>query len=253
MFTNAIVKRPCREMINGIRTEKEQVPVFSEAVRQHDNYIKALEKCGLDVIVLEGDEKYPDSTFIEDTAVLIPYCGIISNSGADSRKGEISAVKNIIGKYFNTLENIIAPGTLEGGDIMMTDDHCFIGITKRTNLEGAEQLKRILKRYDIDTTFIPVRNYLHLKTGINYIGDNTMIGTEELIKHKAFNRYKKIIISEDEAYSANCLRVNEKVLVPFGFQNTLSGLRSEGFDTIVIDLSEFAKLDGGLTCLSLRF
>ncbi len=253
MFTRAIVKRPCRNMINGLRKDKSLVPDYKTAMKQHDAYISVLEKCGLMVDILDESPEFPDSTFIEDTAVLTPCCAVITNPGTESRKEEAKEAKKALSKYYNSIYSIHDPGTLDGGDIMITRDRCYIGLSCRTNHEGALQLKQILEKYSIESFFVPVKKSLHLKTSVNFLDHNTLVLTAEFMDNPLFSKYRKILIDENESYAANSLSINGKVIVPAGFLSTLDRINHAGYKTLVADVSEYRKLDGGLSCLSLRF
>ncbi len=252
-FTKAIVKRPCREITKGLRKDFSLVPDYDLALKQHDDYIKILEECGLDVEVLQASPEYPDSTFIEDTAVLTPSFAVMTNPGAETRKGEISLVKTIIEKYYSRIYCIEEPGTVDGGDIMMADGRFYIGVSARTNNEGAGQLRAIFEKHGIQSFLVPVKRALHLKTAVNCITNNTLIMSDEFRTDDIFSDYHRILVDENDSYSANSLYVNGKVIVPSGFPSTASKIEKAGYRTVSIDISEYRKLDGGLTCLSLRF
>jgi len=149
MLKNALVRRPGHSLINGITSAPELgKPDYGLAITQHDAYIEALKSCGVEVTVLEADERFPDSCFVEDVAVCTKKFVVITNPGASSRKGEEKEIVEVIKKYYNDIEYIKEPGTLEGGDVMMVKDHFYIGLSKRTNREGAEQLKIWNVRFD---------------------------------------------------------------------------------------------------------
>ncbi|MFT5451093.1 MAG: dimethylargininase, partial [Enterobacterales bacterium] len=137
MFKNAIVRTPSQSMIDGITTADFGLPDYHKALEQHLDYIQALEECGLKVLVLEADEKYPDSTFVEDVALMTPVCAILTNPGATTRNNETMAMLPILHTFYSTVEKITAPGTVEAGDIMMVGKHYYIGLSERTNLDGA--------------------------------------------------------------------------------------------------------------------
>jgi len=147
MFSKAIVKTPCRAMVNGINSANAGKPDYQKALAQHADYIEALKECGLQVTVLPADENFPDSTFIEDTALMTPHCAILTNPGAPTRTLETQSILPVISEFYAKAEVIEAPGTVEGGDIMMVGDHYYIGLSERTNREGAEQMIAILKKY----------------------------------------------------------------------------------------------------------
>jgi len=253
MFKQAIVKKPCKQMVKGLTTANLGLPNYDKALLQHSKYIEALKIIGLDVICLEADELFPDSTFIEDTALLTPNCAIITNPGADERKGEVVAVMDIINKFYSNIENVNAPGTVEAGDIMMVGKHFYIGLSKRTNIQGAEQLISFLNKFGLSGSTIKLKDVLHLKTGLSYLENNNLIACGEFIKHPDFKKFNIIPIDEDEAYSANCVWINGYVLIAKGFPKTKKKIQNLNYKIIELDVSEFQKLDGGLSCLSLRF
>jgi dimethylargininase len=253
MFKNAIVRIPCENMVNGITESKLGIPDHKQAVEQHEKYIEALIKCGVNVTILPPDNNFPDSTFVEDTALLTPHCAIISNSGAESRKGEVEEIKETIRKFYENIEYIRNPGTIEPGDIMMVGTHFYIGLSKRTNMNGAEQMISILKRYGMTGSVVTLENVLHLKTGLSYLEKNNLVSAGEFVSKPEFQKFNLLKVDDDESYAANCIWVNEIVFVADGFSKIRKQIEDAGYETIALDMSEFRKLDGGLSCLSLRF
>ncbi len=253
MFSNAIVKTPAASMINGLTTAGLGQPDYELALVQHQNYISALKSCGVNVHILESDERYPDSTFIEDVALLTPVCAILTRPGALSRRGEVAGLEEVLLEYFSDIEQINSPGTVEAGDIMMAGSHYYIGLSERTNRAGAEQMIAILERYGLTGSMIELQEVLHLKTGVAYLENNNLVACGEFIRHPEFNSYNILEISTEESYAANCIWVNNKILIPQGYPMSLETIQSAGYEVLEIDVSEFRKLDGGLSCLSLRF
>lgn len=256
MFKHTIVRRPCRAVIDGITSAPELgKPDYELALRQHDDYIAALKQCGVDVTVLEADERFPDSCFVEDTAVLTRKCAIITNPGAASRNREVESMVPVIERFYSKdqIEYITAPGTLEGGDVMMVGDHFYVGRSARTNAEGIRQFIAILNKYGLTGSEVALTEVLHLKTGVNYIENNKMLVSGEFIDKPDFASYDKLIVPAEEAYGANCIWMNGTVIVPKGYPTVLRRVQEAGYNTLVVDTSEFRKIDGGLSCLSLRF
>lgn len=256
MFKNVIVKRPSKSMVEGITSAPELgKPDYALAMRQHDAYIAALKQCGVNVTVLEANEKFPDSCFVEDTAVITTKCAIISNPGAKTRNAEAMEMLPTIEKFFqkDKIEFIKAPGTLEGGDVMMVGSHFYVGRSARTNKEGIRQFISILEKYGLSGSEVPLEHVLHLKTGVNYIENNNLLVCGEFIEKSEFSAFNKIIIPEDESYAANCIWVNGRVLVPAGYPTVAKKVAEAGYEVLLVDTSEYRKLDGGLSCLSLRF
>lgn len=166
-FKNAIVRKPCPEMIDGLTSANLGKPDYDKALAQHSFYVDMLKECGLQVNVLDADSRFPDSTFIEDVALCTPKCAVITNPGAKSRNGETESMKEVLAAYYENIEKINFPGTLDAGDVMMAGDHFFIGISQRTNIEGAGQLIKILNKYGLTGEKIPLNEMLHLKTGLS--------------------------------------------------------------------------------------
>ena len=253
MFSRAIVRTPPKSLVNGITTAGLGLPDHKLAVEQHRQYIEALESCGLTVEVMPEDEAYPDSMFIEDTALLMPRCAIVTNLGAAARQGEQVDVAACLNQYYDKVESIEAPGTIDGGDIMMIGDHCYIGISERTNQQGASQMIGKLEAHGYSGSAIPISEGLHLKSSVSYLENNHLVVSGELGDKVEFAGFKQIEIEATERYAANCVWINDRVLVAAGYPHSKQLVQAQGFTVIELDVSEFRKLDGGLSCLSLRF
>jgi len=254
-YSNAIVKRPGKSIVEGITTADLGSPNYELAIIQHNKYIEALKKAGLDVTLLEADEDYPDSVFVEDAAIVTDDFAVITNPGAESRKGEIEAVEIAIKDFYpvTKIHRIESPGTLDGGDVMQVGNSLYIGLSDRTNRDGAQQLSKIAVGYGYKTIDIEIDGLLHLKSGVSYIGDNTVLMTGYFLGEPNLMKYNQIIFGESEAYAANSVRVNDYLIIPAGYSMAREKLEAAGFKLITLDVSEFRKLDGGLSCLSLRF
>lgn len=253
MMQQAIVREPCPEMIYGLTKASMGSPDYQKALDQHAAYVEALRSCGLKVLVLEPDSEFPDSTFVEDVALCTSEFAVITNPGAPSRNGERVGMRVVLDSFFDRLESIESPGKLDAGDVLMTGNHFFIGISERSNHQGADQLIRILEKYKCTGEKVPLAQMLHLKTGVSYLENNLLLVSGEFQDHPSFKEFRKIGIHPEEAYAANSLWVNDRVLVPKGFPMTRKAIEEAGYQTLVLDVSEFQKLDGGLSCLSLRF
>jgi dimethylargininase len=253
MFRNAIVRLASRSITDGLTTASLGKPDYRRAMEQHSAYVETLKRLGLNVTTLPANESFPDSVFIEDTALCTTECVIIMNPGAISRRGETNGMSKVLREYYKNIEEIIMPGTIEAGDIMMVGHHFYIGLSGRTNNEGADQLIRILKKYRMTGSKIPLKKMLHLKSGLSYLENNNLLITGEFLDNKEFRKFNRIRVDEEESYAANSLWINGKVIVPEGFPETIRKIEAAGYDTISLDVSEFRKVDGGLSCLSLRF
>jgi dimethylargininase len=252
MFTEAIVRAVPETIEAGITSANLGKPDHEKAREQHDRYASALERCGLEVTVLDADERYPDSVFIEDTAVVTDRCAIVANPGAAGRRGEVHAVEEVLSGFYEDVERIVSPGTLDGGDVLQVGDHFYIGLTRRTNTEGAGQLAEILRGYGFGASFVGLRRFLHLKTGVAYLGGNDLLVAGELVTRDEFDGFDEIVVTPEEEYCANCIRVNGHVLMPAGCEKTREKIAGRGYEVIELEMYEFRKLDGGLSCLSLR-
>ncbi len=257
-FKNIVVKTPCSKIVDGLADNNETSrPDYKNALKQHINYIDTLKGLGLKVEILNADEQYPDSCFIEDTAVVVPnVCAVITNPGAPSRNLETVSVALVLEKYFdkNKIFRITSPGTLDGGDVMMVDDTYFVGMSKRTNLVGIEQFTKFLGLFNKKVIAVKMDAMLHLKSGVNYLQHNNLLITGEFVDNSNFANFNKIVIPADEAYGANCIWINDTVIVPKGYPKTKKLIEDlKIYKVVEVDTSEYKKVDGGLSCLSLRF
>lgn len=250
MYTKAIVRRPGRNFARGISTSNLGQPDFNKALEQHGAYCDALIRCGVELTVLDADERYPDGCFVEDTAVVNSRVAVISRPGAASRVGEEEEIARVLSGYGIT-ESISPPGTLEGGDVLRTENHYFIGLSARTNMEGAGQLSAILSKQGFTSSVIRVQAGLHLKSDIAYLGKGNFISTP--VFSKIAHPANTIVLDQDEYYAANCLAVNDYLLIPKGFPKSKMKIKELAYNIIELEMSEFRKMDGGLTCLSLLF
>jgi dimethylargininase len=255
-LTRAIVRPPCPNFSAGLTSVDLGIPDHAGALRQHEAYCAALERCGLALTRLEPDERFPDSTFVEDTAVITPRCAILTRPGATSRLEEVSRIGATLAQFYPSQESIRAPGTVDGGDICEAGKHFFIGISQRTNEAGARQLAELLASQDFSSSFVDIRGIaglLHLKSGLTYLGDRRLVVIDALANREEFHGYDLVRLNCGDEYAANSVRVNDQILVAAGFPAFEKKLIDLGYQTIALEMSEFQKMDGGLSCLSLRF
>jgi len=185
--------------------------------------------------------------------VLTPGCAIITRPGAPSRRRETDSIRAVVSGFYSKMESIESQGTLQAGDVMMAGGHFYIGLSERTNTDGAQQLIAILEKYGMSGSVIALENVLHLKTGLGYLENNSLLACGEFLDKPEFRKFEILQVGMEEAYAANSLWVNGTVLVPAGYPGTLSMINAAGYPVREVDVSEFRKLDGGLSCLSLRF
>jgi dimethylargininase len=255
-FTRAIVRPPSSNFADGLTSVVLGRPDFALALEQHARYCEALESCGLQLTRLSADPAHPDATFVEDAAVLSARCSVLTRPGAPSRAGEVTAIAAALGSLGLDAIPIELPGTLDGGDICDAGEHFFIGVSHRTNWDGAAQLATLLTKARYTSSCIDIRavpDILHLKSGIASLGDNRIVAIDSLAGHQALKHFELVRVQPGEEYAANCVRVNDRVLLPLGFPKMRRALEKLDYDVLTLDMSEFQKMDGGLSCLSLRF
>jgi dimethylargininase len=256
MFRHAIVRPPAENFADGLTTVDLGEPSVADALEEHERYCEALRECGLSLTSLPADPRYPDSTFVEDAAVLTRGGAILTRPGAPSRMGEVEAIERALAPFFPKPRRIEAPGTLDGGDICEAGDHFFIGLSRRTNSDGARQLARFLAEDGLTSSVVDIREIagiLHLKSGIAWIGRRDLVVIDSLAGDPAFRGWERIGVAPLENYAANCVRVNGAILFAEGFPSVERTIRDRGHRMKILPMSEFQKMDGGLSCLSLRF
>lgn len=252
MFTHAITRKPGADFAQGLTTSHLGITSYPLILQQHQAYVNTLRSLGLEVIILEAEPGYPDAYFVEDPAIVTPQGAVLTRPGAPSRLGEGITLEPVLAQ-FRPLARIQPPGTVEGGDVLMVGSHFFIGLSERTNAEGAGQLARILAGYGFTAEAVPVGAGLHLKSSVSFVGEETLLVTQALADYAGFKAYRQILVDPEEEYAANTLWVNDRLLTPKGFPKTQRKLADLGLEIIEMDVSEAQKMDGGLTCMSLRF
>lgn len=253
---HVIARLPSADLGDGITSASLGAPIYTDACRQHAAYCDALRRCGAAVTVLEADPRHPDAHFVEDAAVVVGTSAVLTRPGAPARRNEPRAIRSSLAQYFSDLDEIIAPGTLDGGDVCDAGDRIFIGISQRTNPDGAEQLARVARRAGKTPVVVDVRGLagaLHLKSAMAYLGDGRFVATAALAPLLREPRDRVLLVAPGEEYGANCVRVNDAVLISSGHPYLRAVLAGTGYACVQLDVSEFRKMDGGLSCLSLRF
>jgi dimethylargininase len=267
MFTKAIVRPPAANFSEGLTMAGLGAPDYRRALEQHKYYCAALESCGLQLIRLAPDERHPDSCFVEDTAVIVSSnlsaaegaqqrCAIITRPGALSRQGEVVSIREELSHLISSIHEVQPPGTIDGGDVCEAGSHFFIGISERTNEDGATQFATVVAQRGFTHSFVDIRGLggvLHLKSGLAYLAPNSLIVTQALADRKEFGGYELIEVDSGDEYAANCIEVNELILMSAWHGRLQEKLSELGYTTIKLDMSEFQKMDGGLSCLSLRW
>jgi dimethylargininase len=256
MFRRAIVRPPAANFADGLTSVDLGTPDVETALAQHEAYCRALEDCGLELTRLPADPRFPDSTFVEDAAVITARSAILTRPGAESRAGEVAAIAPALSALFREPRRIEAPGTVDGGDVCEAGDHFFIRVGRRTNDDGARQLARYLAADGYSSSLVDLRGIegiLHLKSGIAWLGGKTLVVIDALASHPAFRGWDLVRVPPGEDYASNCVLINDRIFFAEGFPRLERALRERGHRLIVLPVSEFQKMDGGLSCLSLRF
>jgi dimethylargininase len=220
---------------------------IQKAEQQHKEYEEALQKMGYVIRRIPEAPHLPDGVFVEDTAVVFPEVAIITRPGAESRRPETETMAGIL-KEYRELRFIEAPGTIDGGDVLVLGRSVYIGISQRTNSGAISQFSEILKPFGYEVTGIPVTKCLHLKTAISQIEDDLLLINPEWVDPEIFPDYRCEHVHPDEPYGANIMRKDNWALCTPSFNHSLEWLNKRGYDVISIDLSEMAKAEAGLTC-----
>lgn len=252
-FNRALVRQPCAEVVNGLRMTDRADPSFRGIADLHDKYINALESAGLSVTTLPPLPAFPDSVFIEDPALVFEDAAILLKPGAATRKAEAEELIATLQKEFSRLL-VLRDGSVEGGDVLVTSDRILIGLSQRTSEQGAKALIDALAAIGRTGVIVrPPAGVLHLKTASGMLDEETVFATAALATSGIFDGFRVITVPEGEERAANVLRLNEAVLMPADCPASQDILARANLTVIPLDVSEIEKIDGGLTCLSLRW
>ena len=253
-FTHAITRKPGVSITNGLRAVDTGAPNLELFLAHHANYVAMLESSGAKVTVLDPLEKFPDSVFVEDAALCLPEIAIAMRPGTSSRFGEAGIMGETLTEFYEDVPMIEGPGFIEGGDILVTEREILIGRSSRTDSAGIEELRAIVSRWNYCVRELQIPDgVLHFKTDCSLLDEETILSTKRLADSGCFEDYRIILTAEGEEACANSIRFNDLVLMPDGFPKTEEILLKAGYDIRKIGNSEAAKLDGGMSCLSLRF
>jgi dimethylargininase len=254
-LTRAVVRPPSPNFADGLTSAVLGKPSYALALAQHARYCEELQRCGLELTRLRATDTFPDATFVEDTAILTARGSVLCRPGAETRRGEVASVADALVSLTPALGTIVAPGTVDGGDVCDAGDRFLIGLSTRTNEEGARQLHALLSKNGYDAAVLDLRDrpeLLHLKSGLAALHDGRLVAVEALAGKPELRGRTIVRVTPDEAYAANCIGVNGRVLIASGFPRLEEALVRLRYDVVTLDMSEFRKMDGGLSCLSLR-
>lgn len=222
------------------------------AAEQHSRYVAALELGGYEVVAVPTDDDRPDSSFVEDTAVVVGTRVLVTRLGHPSRRDEVEPVADALGGRF-PLFRVREPATIDGGDVLKVGSSLFVGFGGRTNDEGIRAIAAVAEPQGLSVTPVPVTRVLHLKSGVSALDDSTLLWHRDACDRDVFDGFDVIEVPGDDPEAANVVRLADgRVLVADHHPETASLVAGRGFGVVTTDVSEFARADGGLTCLSIR-
>lgn len=249
----ALTHVPSPNIDQGERTHVERVPIdFPRAQLQHEAYRRLLEECGCRVRLLDVNRDHPDSVFIEDTAVVVEEVAVLASMGAAARRAEPARIEPVLREY-REVRRLQPPATLEGGDVLRVGRTLLVGVTGRTNAAGIEALASLLHPFGYRVQAVRLRDCLHLKSACTALPDGRLLANPAWLDPEALHDFEIVPIPEEEPCAANVLLVHDTVVMDAAYPQTAARLRELGFDVRTVDLSEFAKAEGAVTCLSLLF
>lgn len=249
----AITHVPSPQMQAGLRTFVDRAPVDSDlAMRQHVELRRLLSRCGALVRTLDGNRELPDCAFVEDCAVVLDEVAVLTTMGAAERRLELPVIEQEIAK-FRKVVHIEPSARLEGGDVLKVGRTLLVGLSSRTDVAGVRALDAQVKPYGYEVVPVPVRQSLHLKTACTALEDRTLLINPEWIDATPLAAFELVTIPANEPWAANVLRINDRICMSTGNPRATELIRQRGILVEIIDLSEFAKAEAGITCLSLLF
>lgn len=253
-FTHAITRRPGESVAGGLRAEDTGTPDLARFLAHHAAYVAVLKETGAEVIELPALEAFPDAVFVEDTALCLPQGAVIMRPGAPSRLGEAAEMAPHLGTLYGEVAEIPAPGFIEGGDILATDREILVGRSARTDAAGVAALAGVVADWGHKVREVETPpGVLHFKTDCALLDAETVLATRRLDASGCFAGYRVLHTAEGEDAAANAIRFNQVVIMPAGFPRTAELLDKAGYNLREVGNTEAAKLDGGMSCLSLRF
>jgi dimethylargininase len=256
-FTHIISRHVANSAVNGLTEADMGQPNITHFQNQHRAYTDLLKQSGLKVEILPCDEAYPDSVFVEDAVLCLNEGAILMRPGAPSRIGEVEQIAPTIAKYYPDAKRIEGgknSGFVDGGDILVSDYEVIMGLSARSDEAGFNALEKIVAPWGYKARMVqPPAGVLHLKTACALLDEGTVFATKGVIDAGIFDKYRCIEVPEDEAGAANAMRINNMVVLAAGYPKSKALLESEGYEVHCLDINEAAKLDGGLSCMTLRF
>lgn len=253
-FSHAIVREPARSVIDGLRDDDSRQPHFEHLLAEHRAYKSALREAGLELIELDAMEAFPDSVFVEDPALVFSEGAIVLRSGAASRRGEADAIASVLEDHFDSVQYLPKDCFVDGGDVLVTPGELMIGLSDRTNQDGAKALQACLNRLGKHARIVQTPpGVLHFKSDCSLLSETQVLSTPRLAESGVFDQFETILVDDSELAAANALRVNDKLLLAAEHPKTCEKLNTLGFSVVELACREIAKVDAGLSCMSLRW
>ncbi len=253
-FTNAIVREPGRSVVQGLRMAPGVSPTYEGVLAEHRAYVDALAEAGLSIDILPPLEAFPDSVFVEDPALVFPEGAILLRPGAPSRLAEREEVRGALARHFANVLELGVGEYADGGDVLVTPETVYIGLSKRTNRIGAEALGLKLAELGRKARIVEVpAAVLHLKSAAALLGDDTIIASPALTDTALFENMRVLRTPAGEEAAANLVRVNDLVLLGQAYPRTAELIEKQGLAVKKLPVDEVARLDAGLSCMSLRW
>jgi dimethylargininase len=253
-FTDAVMRRPGSSVVHGLRASDRGTPNVDRFLAEHKSCLQALEREGLFVEVLPADEAFPDSVFIEDAALCLPEGTVVLRPGAPSRTGEVDGLATALKALGHDIHHLDTDGFVDGGDILVTDSFILVGLSSRSDQAGYDSLAALLNGwgYEVRAVHTP-ENVLHFKSDCCLLDSETILATSRLAGAKCIAPFRVLTVPQGEEAAANAIRINDTVLISSGFPATAELLDRHGYRIREVPTSQAALLDGGLSCMSLRF
>ena len=249
----ALTREPSPRLAEGEVTFMERSLVdYPRALAQHRAYCDALEDCGVSVRVLPYLDALPDSVFVEDTAVVLDEVAILLPLGAPSRRAESAPMRDVLSEFRPVIERP-SIARIEGGDVLRIGRTLLVGLSTRTNAEGVAALESITAPYGYDVIPIEVRGCLHFKTGCTALNDSTLLVNPDWIDVTPLRDFELVQVASSEPWAANVLRIGDQLIAASATSRTIERITARGHDVRPVDISEFAKVEAGLTCMSVVF
>ncbi|GJL91961.1 dimethylarginine dimethylaminohydrolase family protein [Hyphococcus sp.] len=253
-FTDAVVRRPAKSVTAGLRAIDHGAPTYQGVAAEHDAYVAALRAAGVEVTVLPALEQFPDSIFVEDPALVFAEGAILMRPGTPSRLDEVREIAPTLHDMFEVVLELPSPGCAEGGDILTTSKAVMIGMSDRTDLNGAKGLQSCLEKFGRESRIVETPpGVLHFKTDCSMLDEETILTTKRLAASGVFDEFETVFIPDGEEAAANALRVNDVVMVGSDFPRTIELLDKSGYEVVPLATSQIGKIDAGLSCMSLRW